>query len=203
MKTLEDLSLRITWFSSPRGPTCLNRSECRVLFQHLPWWSLAGFPTQMIECCCSVCVCVSENCLTLIYFKYSAFARDTNVCTFFPKLCSGGRMGGWGGMCFDWCELEPVENKTHSEFTCFKYCLFICTLWYFCVEWLSTPGLGLIKQQWRVEVYMACFTGLGVLSLTAQNNMNLGSGLAWNAGPTWPLWLDNTSKDPRIIWSLL
>lgn len=131
----------------------------------------------------------------LIHFKYSAFAPDTNVCTFFPKLCSGGRMGGWGGMCFDWCELEPVENKTHSEFTCFKYCLFICTL--------CTPGLGLIKQQWRVEVYMACFTGLGVLSLTAQNNMNLGSGLAWNAGPTWPLWVDNTSKDPRMIWSLL
>lgn len=200
MKTLEDLSIRITWFNSPRGPTCLNRSECRVLLQHLPWWSLAGFPTQMIECCCSVRVCVSENCLTFNLLQIFRFCSGHKCLHILPKAVLWWE-DGWVRGNVLW--LVWIENKTHSEFTCFKYCLFICTLWYFCVEWLSTPGLGLIKQQWRVEVYMACFTGLGVLSLTAQNNMNLGSGLAWNAGPTWPLWLDNTSKDPRIIWSLL
>lgn len=47
------------------------------------------------------------------------------------------------------------------------------------------------------------FYCLVMLSLTPQNNMNLGSGLAWNAGPTWPVFLDNSGKDLRIMWSAL
>lgn len=85
MKTLEDLSIRITWFNSPRGPTCLNRSECRVLLQHLPWWSLAGFPTQMIECCCSVRVCMSENCLTFNLLQIFRFCSGHKCLHILPK----------------------------------------------------------------------------------------------------------------------
>lgn len=95
-------------------------------------------------------------------------------------------VGGWVGegecalIGVNWNQLKtrPTVSLHVSN------AVYLSARWYFCVERLSTPGLGLIKQQWRVEVYMACFTGLGVLSLTAQNNMNLGPGLARNAGPT-------------------
>lgn len=155
----------------------------------------------MIECCCSVCVCVSENCLTFNSLQIFRFCSGHKCLRILPKAVlwweDGWVRGNVLWLVWIGTSWKPTVSLHVSN------AVYLSARWYFCVERLSTPGLGLIKQQWRVEVYMACFTGLGVLSLTAQNNMNLGPGLARNAGPTWPLWLDNTSKDLRIIWSPL
>ena len=104
---------------------------------------------------------------------------------------------------YEWCELTPVDNRIHSHFNCAYLSAHsgISLSGSHLVVTQTCPASGSQKHWMEGFTLHSLFYCLVMLSLTPQNNMNLGADLAWSASPSWPLFLDNTGKDSGIIWS--